>query len=55
VLFTGIKVIDLLEPYLKRWQIGLFGGAGVGKNSHYHGTDSTTLAKGNKGFSVLQE
>ena len=28
---TGIKVIDLLEPYLKGGKIGLFGGAGVGK------------------------
>jgi F-type H+-transporting ATPase subunit beta len=31
VLFTGIKVIDLLEPYVKGGKIGLFGGAGVGK------------------------
>ena len=31
VLFTGIKVIDLLEPYSKGCKIGLFGGAGVGK------------------------
>jgi len=31
VLFTGIKVIDLIEPYLKGGKIGLFGGAGVGK------------------------
>lgn len=31
VLFTGIKVIDLLEPYMKGGKIGLFGGAGVGK------------------------
>lgn len=31
VLFTGIKVIDLLAPYLKGGKIGLFGGAGVGK------------------------
>jgi F-type H+-transporting ATPase subunit beta len=31
VLFTGIKVIDLLEPYPKGGKIGLFGGAGVGK------------------------
>jgi F-type H+-transporting ATPase subunit beta len=30
-LFTGIKVIDLLEPYSKGGKIGLFGGAGVGK------------------------
>jgi F-type H+-transporting ATPase subunit beta len=31
VLFTGIKVVDLLEPYVKGGKIGLFGGAGVGK------------------------
>src|SRR5471030_401961 len=31
VLFTGIKVIDLLEPYSKGGKIGLFGGVGVGK------------------------
>ncbi|WP_294283959.1 F0F1 ATP synthase subunit beta, partial [uncultured Sphingomonas sp.] len=31
VLFTGIKVIDLLEPYAKGGKIGLFGGAGVGQ------------------------
>ncbi len=30
-LFTGIKVVDLLAPYLKGGKIGLFGGAGVGK------------------------
>ena len=31
IFVTGIKVIDLLEPYLKGGKIGLFGGAGVGK------------------------
>ncbi len=31
VLYTGIKVIDLLAPYIKGGKIGLFGGAGVGK------------------------
>src|SRR6476646_9117801 len=31
VLFTGIKVIDLIEPYAKGGKVGLFGGAGVGK------------------------
>jgi F-type H+-transporting ATPase subunit beta len=30
-LYTGIKVIDLIEPYVKGGKIGLFGGAGVGK------------------------
>ena len=32
ILETGIKVIDLLAPYLKGGKVGLFGGAGVGKN-----------------------
>ncbi len=31
ILYTGIKVIDLMLPYLKGGKIGLFGGAGVGK------------------------
>ena len=31
VFYTGIKVIDLIEPYAKGGKIGLFGGAGVGK------------------------
>ena len=31
ILETGIKVIDLVEPYLRGGKIGLFGGAGVGK------------------------
>jgi F-type H+-transporting ATPase subunit beta len=31
MLETGIKVIDLLEPYLKGGKVGMFGGAGVGK------------------------
>ena len=31
VLYTGIKVVDLIEPYVKGGKIGLFGGAGVGK------------------------
>src|SRR5210317_2198112 len=33
VLFTGIKVIDLIEPYSKGGKIGLFGGAGVGERT----------------------
>ena len=36
---TGIKVVDLLAPYVKGGKIGLFGGAGVGKNRDYHGAD----------------
>jgi len=39
VLFTGIKVIDLIEPYSKGGKIGLFGGAGVGKNCIVDGID----------------
>ncbi|MEE1094339.1 MAG: F0F1 ATP synthase subunit beta, partial [Bacteroidales bacterium] len=31
ILYTGVKVIDLIEPYAKGGKIGLFGGAGVGK------------------------
>ncbi|MEG1027579.1 MAG: F0F1 ATP synthase subunit beta, partial [Oscillospiraceae bacterium] len=31
ILETGIKVVDLIAPYLKGGKIGLFGGAGVGK------------------------
>ena len=31
ILYTGIKVIDLIEPYVKGGKVGLFGGAGVGK------------------------
>src|SRR5262249_46577102 len=31
IFYTGIKVIDVSEPYLKGGKIGLFGGAGVGK------------------------
>ena len=37
---TGIKVIDLLEPYSKGGKTGLFGGAGVGKTVIDHGIDS---------------
>ena len=36
---TGIKVIDLLAPYLRGGKIGLFGGAGVGKTVLLHGAD----------------
>ena len=39
VLFTGIKVIDLIEPYSKGGKIGLFGGAGVGKTVLIHGVN----------------
>ena len=36
ILETGIKVVDLLEPYSKGGKIGLFGGAGVGKTVLIH-------------------
>jgi len=34
---TGVKVIDLLEPYLRGGKIGLFGGRGRGQDRHHHG------------------
>jgi len=52
MLLTGIKVIDLLEPYAKGGKIGLFGGAGVGKTviimELIH-----NIAKQHNGFSVF--
>ena len=52
VLYTGIKVIDLLEPYLKGGKIGLFGGAGVGKTVLIMELINN-IAKGHDGFSVF--
>ena len=52
VLSTGIKVIDLLEPYLKGGKIGLFGGAGVGKTVLIMELINN-IAKGHNGFSVF--
>ncbi len=52
VLSTGIKVIDLLEPYLKGGKIGLFGGAGVGKTVLIMELINN-IAKGHDGFSVF--
>ena len=52
VLFTGIKVIDLLEPYLKGGKIGLFGGAGVGKTVLIKELINN-IAKAHGGFSVF--
>ena len=48
ILETGIKVVDLLAPYLKGGKIGLFGGAGVGKTVLIH-----NIAKGHGGLSVF--
>ena len=52
VLFTGIKVIDLLEPYLRGGKIGLFGGAGVGKTVLIMELINN-IAKVHDGFSVF--
>ena len=52
VLFTGIKVIDLIEPYAKGGKIGLFGGAGVGKTVLIQELINN-IAKGHNGFSVF--
>ncbi len=52
VLFTGIKVIDLIEPYSKGGKIGLFGGAGVGKTVLIQELINN-IAKGYGGLSVF--
>ena len=52
VLETGIKVIDLLEPYAKGGKIGLFGGAGVGKTVLIMELINN-IAKGHSGLSVF--
>jgi F-type H+/Na+-transporting ATPase subunit beta len=52
VLYTGIKVIDLLAPYVKGGKIGLFGGAGVGKTVLIQELINN-IAKAYQGFSVF--
>ncbi len=52
VLFTGIKVIDLMLPYLKGGKIGLFGGAGVGKTVVIMELINN-IAKAHSGYSVF--
>ena len=52
VLYTGIKVIDLIEPYAKGGKIGLFGGAGVGKTVIIMELINN-IAKAYKGMSVF--
>jgi F-type H+-transporting ATPase subunit beta len=52
VLYTGIKVIDLIEPYAKGGKIGLFGGAGVGKTVLIMELVNN-IAKGHGGLSVF--
>jgi F-type H+-transporting ATPase subunit beta len=52
ILYTGIKVIDLIEPYSKGGKIGLFGGAGVGKTVIIMELINN-IAKGHSGLSVF--
>ena len=52
VLETGIKVIDLIEPYCKGGKTGLFGGAGVGKTVIIMELINN-IAKGHGGYSVF--
>jgi F-type H+-transporting ATPase subunit beta len=52
ILFTGIKVVDLIAPYLKGGKIGLFGGAGVGKTVLIMELINN-IAKGYSGLSVF--
>jgi F-type H+-transporting ATPase subunit beta len=52
ILYTGIKVIDLLVPYSKGGKIGLFGGAGVGKTVLIMELINN-IAKGYNGYSVF--
>ncbi len=52
ILLTGIKVIDLLQPYQKGGKIGLFGGAGVGKTVLIMELINN-IAKGYSGYSVF--
>ena len=52
ILTTGIKVVDLLAPYVKGGKIGLFGGAGVGKTVLIMELINN-IAKGHGGYSVF--
>ncbi|TVR44425.1 MAG: F0F1 ATP synthase subunit beta [Planctomycetota bacterium] len=52
VFETGIKVVDLLAPYVKGGKVGLFGGAGVGKTVIIMELINN-VAKGHGGFSVF--
>jgi len=52
ILVTGIKVIDLIEPYLKGGKVGLFGGAGVGKTVIIMELINN-IAKAHGGYSVF--
>ncbi len=52
IFVTGIKVIDLLEPYVKGGKVGLFGGAGVGKTVLIQELINN-IAKQHGGYSVF--
>ena len=52
ILVTGIKVIDLIEPYAKGGKVGLFGGAGVGKTVIIMELINN-IAKAHGGYSVF--
>ena len=52
ILATGIKVVDLIEPYPKGGKVGLFGGAGVGKTVVIMELINN-IAKGHGGYSVF--
>ncbi len=52
ILVTGIKVVDLIAPYLKGGKVGLFGGAGVGKTVLIQELINN-IAKGHGGVSVF--
>ena len=52
ILVTGIKVIDLLEPYARGGKVGLFGGAGVGKTVLIQELINN-VAKAHGGYSVF--
>lgn len=52
VLETGIKVVDLIAPFLKGGKVGLFGGAGVGKTVIIQELINN-IAKGHGGYSVF--
>jgi F-type H+-transporting ATPase subunit beta len=52
MLVTGIKVVDLIQPFLKGGKIGLFGGAGVGKTVTIMELINN-VAKAHGGFSVF--
>jgi len=52
ILITGIKVVDLIEPYVKGGKVGLFGGAGVGKTVIIMELINN-IAKAHGGYSVF--